>query len=562
MHGRIKVKTTAEQKEAKRKEREKKLKLYNAATEKAFEKRANKEYDDEALELTGQMLNANSDFSTMWNYRKEIFVDYKDKKTAEEMEKIFKNELHFLEICLQQNPKSYGVWHHRCFIMDTMPNADWKRELELCNKFLEYDERNFHCWDYRRFVVQRSNVAVEAEVEYTNTKISSNFSNFSSWHYRSKLLPILYPDPTKKERVKEDILHQEYELVQNAFFTDPNDQSAWFYHRWLLGRAEQAQDIRYMYINKKMERLVVSLTIAMNLEKEESEIKVNDQVVKATWFTPNKQRYSSLVWICQLPEGTMCQAQVNNINVSIDGGRIQKTVVLKGEVCCHGDTVTPQTVFTSEMSAETSTVLQNELESCQQLQELEPENKWCLLTILFLMRALNPLKYEQLTLEYLDLLKKVDSYRMKYYNDLRSKFVIENTISRIATSDVTSIDLSNKGLTCLYHANHLICMTDVNLSSNQLSSLRHCYMLQGIQKLEADDNKINDLSDVVFLPQLQTLSIQNNCLTVIEQLSPLSSCAGLTTLQLQGNSVCDIPDFKVKVQACLPQLKQLNGEDL
>lgn len=37
-HGRIKVKTTAEQQEAKRKEREKKLQLYNAGTQAAFKK--------------------------------------------------------------------------------------------------------------------------------------------------------------------------------------------------------------------------------------------------------------------------------------------------------------------------------------------------------------------------------------------------------------------------------------------------------------------------------------------------------------------------------------------
>ena len=27
----------------------------------------------------------------------------------------------------------------------------------------------------------------------------------------------------------------EFELLRNAMYTDPNDQSVWMYHRWLVG---------------------------------------------------------------------------------------------------------------------------------------------------------------------------------------------------------------------------------------------------------------------------------------------------------------------------------------
>lgn len=56
--------------------------------------------------------------------------------------KLCQKELSFLKNCLQVNPKSYSVWHHRQWIMEYMPQPDWNEELRLCNLFLSYDERN------------------------------------------------------------------------------------------------------------------------------------------------------------------------------------------------------------------------------------------------------------------------------------------------------------------------------------------------------------------------------------------------------------------------------------
>ena len=63
-------------------------------------------------------------------------------RESDELQKQYQAELEFLQMCLKVNPKSYGTWHHRCFVMDHMPHPDWARELELCNLFLQYDERN------------------------------------------------------------------------------------------------------------------------------------------------------------------------------------------------------------------------------------------------------------------------------------------------------------------------------------------------------------------------------------------------------------------------------------
>merc|ERR1712025_409355 len=109
-----------------------------------------------------------------------------------------------------------------------------EQELALCDKFLSMDERNFHCWDYRQIAAKKAASSPQSELQFTMERINNNFSNYSAWHYRSKLLPQVHPNEDPNRILSDEAQNEELELVQNAAFTDPDDSSAWFYLTWLV----------------------------------------------------------------------------------------------------------------------------------------------------------------------------------------------------------------------------------------------------------------------------------------------------------------------------------------
>lgn len=62
-----------------------------------------------------------------------------------------------------------------------------------------------HAWSYRRYVIASLPASFEPartpadELKYTTKKIESNFSNFSAWHYRTKLLPKAWASMSEDE---------------------------------------------------------------------------------------------------------------------------------------------------------------------------------------------------------------------------------------------------------------------------------------------------------------------------------------------------------------------------
>ena len=65
-----------------------------------------------------------------------------EKEAAPSRDERLLPELKLTVACLSINPKSYGAWHHRSWVMDQFDKPNWNREVDLCSHALSKDSRN------------------------------------------------------------------------------------------------------------------------------------------------------------------------------------------------------------------------------------------------------------------------------------------------------------------------------------------------------------------------------------------------------------------------------------
>ncbi|TPP53763.1 Protein prenyltransferase alpha subunit repeat family protein [Leishmania donovani] len=270
------------------------------------------EYNSTTLAKTEELLLAVPEAYTVYNCRRlaleavasmqpcadssgsaaETSSDAAEATPAASRQQCLVQELKFNSKVLLLNYKNYNAFLHRHWIFDQLEalaklemqqatghaagaaaNATapgtyellcslLRKERAQCEQLLQMDERNFHAWNYRRWVLAQELRATQlaeahrpahspfasaedatrpstsstpssaffsaeetAELAYTTHKIKSNFSNYSAWHQRSLAIKSAQAwQAALLAQLREDI-----EFLKQAVYCDPNDQSAWFY---------------------------------------------------------------------------------------------------------------------------------------------------------------------------------------------------------------------------------------------------------------------------------------------------------------------------------------------
>ncbi|CAO3643970.1 unnamed protein product [Cunninghamella blakesleeana] len=411
-----------------------------------------------------------------------IVDDNNDNDVDNKNQNIYKQELDLFMQLIRINPKSYWLWNHRVWCLENMPKPDWNGELYLVNKMLTLDKRNFHGWSYRRYVATQLcnstssiDTILKKEFDFTTEKIKQSFSNYSAWHQRSKLLPRIVSSMTEDE--KNQIAKDELELIKPAIYTDPDDQSAWLYYWWLVGKAPSPVTFLGAYKWENEPTIIIGFNDDVRFIELPIVRSQNEQIMTGQWygisFSSSLSTAGSSLWIF-IPENNNEQPlnieiESNSVYPISSSMTIEKNILWKHEITIitsHSDTLTKLTSvhrfipkllhqYKDSITADSNEwynidiieTIKEEIAAVRDLIDVEPDSKWALQTLAHFLQQLKLRhlsrdgKFESSdelddeSIQIYERLIKLDKYRAKRYQDTRDQLVKSKKMQQLYNTD-------------------------------------------------------------------------------------------------------------------------------
>ncbi|VDD80073.1 unnamed protein product [Mesocestoides corti] len=188
------------------------------------------------LELTSEALQMNAANYSIWAYRRNVLTTLKASLSAEH---------HFTKTLLYDHPKNYQLWYHLQWLMEQAAKTDGENdpktvfsrpdsylfsilsaELDLVHELLVEDAKNYHAWQYRRWLVDFFGIPTDHEVNFCDLMLADDALNNSAWNHR------FYTIVNKK--FNDVVFDREVKFVVGHLSSMPHNESACNYLLGLL----------------------------------------------------------------------------------------------------------------------------------------------------------------------------------------------------------------------------------------------------------------------------------------------------------------------------------------
>jgi Leucine-rich repeat (LRR) protein len=139
----------------------------------------------------------------------------------------------------------------------------------------------------------------------------------------------------------------------------------------------------------------------------------------------------------------------------------------------------------------------------------------------------------------------------------------DNVLSRISGLEscrrLEELCLDDNEIERIEHLEHLTKLKMLHLGRNKISIIEGLDSLENLVQLSLEDNSISSLRGLSSLAKLMELYLGNNKVEVLKEVQHLKSLPKLTILDLTGNEICRLPDYRVYTVYHLRRVKVLDG---